>query len=242
MIVLTQWIISKLSRVMASLNIFPDKHVMSVFVLLYFVLIFCRHVSCVNVTRNIRDVFSYTGIFNNCSGFCQRKRSYLFTESPGVGKCSCQCDSNYRTFVTAELSCVKDKEIRNTGIWSSLRALAPKHMPLDFTFIFLCALNGDFLEVLHRNYYGIHRSVFCTLKPSFRCHAVLNSLETIRSEALPLIFYMKHVRHGRWLLHGMWNLPKTVECQWSASCANMNVILEVWSIAHSVLTEYQRFA
>ena len=84
------------------------------FVLLYFVLIFCCHVSCVNVTRETRDIFSYTGIFQDCSGFCQKRGSYTYRDLTSVGKCICECGSNCRTFVTAKLKCVEDKEIRNT--------------------------------------------------------------------------------------------------------------------------------
>ena len=96
---------------------FPARRVIVLFVLLYFVLLFCCHVSCVlvNVTRKRRDTFSYPGVFKNCSGFCWRRKSYVSRDLTKIGICICECNSNYRTFVTSDLKCVKDRDIRNTS-------------------------------------------------------------------------------------------------------------------------------
>lgn len=97
--------------------ILPGRNLIMLFVLLYFVLLFCCHASCVlvNVTRNERDIFSYPGIFKDCSGFCQKRKSYPEQDLTKIGICICQCEYDSRTFVTAELKCAKDKEIRNTS-------------------------------------------------------------------------------------------------------------------------------
>ena len=96
---------------------FPARRVIVLVVLLYFVLLFCCHVSCVlvNVTRNRRDTLSYPGVSDeDCSEVCLSRGSHYSTLTKN-GICICECRSHYGTFVTSELKCVKDRDIRNTS-------------------------------------------------------------------------------------------------------------------------------
>ncbi len=96
---------------------FPARRVIVLFVLLYFVLLFCCHVSCVlvSVKRETRDTISYPGVFKDCYKVCPRIRSHRESHLTKIGICICKCSSSYRTFVTSELKCVKDRDIRNTS-------------------------------------------------------------------------------------------------------------------------------
>ena len=96
--------------------IFPGMN-LTVLLFVSSVLLFCSQVSCVlvTVTRKHADIFSHPGILKGCSEFCWRRNSLVFKDLTKQGICICQCGSDYQTFVTAELKCFKDKEIRNTS-------------------------------------------------------------------------------------------------------------------------------
>lgn len=114
--------------------IIPGKNLIVLFVLLYVVLLFCSHVSCVltSVTRNQRDTFSYSGIWDGCSKFCIEKNAFFDRDLPSHGICTCQCSSDRRTFIIAGLKCMADRDIRNTSKWNRGQTF---HMCQVFSFI-----------------------------------------------------------------------------------------------------------
>jgi hypothetical protein len=97
--------------------IFPGRNSVVLFVSLHFLLMFCCQISCVliSVTRDERDIFSYSGVSTGCVEFCLEKGSFFHEASPAQSICTCACSSDRGSFVIAESKCISNRAVRNTS-------------------------------------------------------------------------------------------------------------------------------
>jgi hypothetical protein len=97
--------------------IFPGRNSVVLLVSLHFLLMMCCQISCVlvSVTRDERDIFSYSGVSTDCAEFCQEKGSFFHEPSPAQGICICACSSDRGSFVIAESKCISNRAVRNTS-------------------------------------------------------------------------------------------------------------------------------